>query len=135
MRPGATSIASKRMSRMRASWLRASHASAAAAMRRRWRWVTDQAAIVQVRARLDLDEDQQAAAAGDDVDLAHRAAPAPRQDAKALGDEKGGRPAFRRNAGAERDLALGTGSFTRSWTRRLQRSGARSVIGHGRARG
>src|SRR5262245_3769622 len=44
MRPGATSMASKRISRMRSSAFRASHASAAAAMRRRWRSVTDHAA-------------------------------------------------------------------------------------------
>src|SRR5262245_11584482 len=44
MRPGATSKASKRISRMRSSAFRASHASAAAAMRRRWRSVTDHAA-------------------------------------------------------------------------------------------
>ena len=103
--------------------------------------------IVEVLARLDLDEDQQRAAAGDDVDLADRAAPAPRQDAKALGDQKSGGAALRRNAGSERNLALRAGSFTRicrrisarvwasSWTQRLQRSGARALIGHGRARG
>src|SRR5215471_14777870 len=44
MRPGATSMASKRISRMRSSAFRASQASAAAAMRRRWRSVTDHAA-------------------------------------------------------------------------------------------
>src|SRR5215470_5084080 len=37
-------MASKRISRMRSSMFRASHASAAAAMRRRWRSVTDHAA-------------------------------------------------------------------------------------------
>src|SRR5262245_38600763 len=37
-------MASKRISRMRSSTFRASHASAAAAMRRRWRSVTDHAA-------------------------------------------------------------------------------------------
>ena len=108
--------------------LRASQASAAAAMRARWRVGDRPGGIVEVLARLDLDEDQQAAPAGDDVDLADRAAPAPRQDAKALGDEKGRRPAFRRNAGAERDLALGP----RRW-RGAERRGARSLIGHGRA--
>src|SRR5262245_49502445 len=44
IRPGATSMASKRISRMRSSAFRASHASAAAAIRRRWRSVTDHAA-------------------------------------------------------------------------------------------
>src|SRR6516165_5203963 len=44
IRPGATSMASKRISRMRSSAYRASHASAAAAMRRRWRSVTAHAA-------------------------------------------------------------------------------------------
>ena len=41
MRPGATSMASKRISRIRSSAYRASQASAAAAMRARWRSVTD----------------------------------------------------------------------------------------------
>src|SRR5215813_14306224 len=44
IRPGATSMASKRISRMRSSPFCASQASAAAAMRRRWRSVTDHAA-------------------------------------------------------------------------------------------
>src|SRR5262245_35480697 len=44
MRPGATSMASKRMSRMRSSGYCASQASAAPAMRMRWLSVTDQAA-------------------------------------------------------------------------------------------
>src|SRR5262245_1782998 len=44
IRPGATSMASKRMSRMRSSGYCASQASAAPAMRARWRSVTDQAA-------------------------------------------------------------------------------------------
>src|SRR6476619_89164 len=75
--------------------------------------------IVEVRARLDLDEDQQVAAAGDDVDLAHRAAPAPRQDAKALDDQECGRSALGRKAGAECDLALGPRAFRRGLMRSL----------------
>src|ERR1700746_2556505 len=50
--------------------------------------------VVQSFARLDLDEHQQAAAASDDVDFADWAPPAPRQDAKAFGDEKRRRPAL-----------------------------------------
>src|ERR1700686_986754 len=62
--------------------------------------------VVEFVPRLHLDEDQQAPAGRDDVDLADRAAPAPRQDAKAFGDEIGGGAAFRRDAEPERDLAL-----------------------------
>src|SRR5262245_16156478 len=80
--------------------------------------------IIQSLVRLGLGEDQEAAAPGDDVDLAQRAAPAPGQDAEALGDEERRRPAFGGNAGAECDLPLEAG--------RLDRSGARPLIAHGR---
>jgi len=51
---------------------------------------------IERAARLDLDEHQHAAAAGDDVDLADRAAEAPGDDAIALGDEISRSAAFRR---------------------------------------
>ena len=64
--------------------------------------MTDFGRVVERRARLDLDEDQQRARrARDDVDLAERALPAPRQDAIALGDQTGGGAALRRKAEAE----------------------------------
>ena len=50
--------------------------------------------VVQLVTRLDLDEYQQRPASCDDIDLADRAAPTPRQDAKAFGDEKRRRPAL-----------------------------------------
>src|SRR5215470_6559505 len=50
--------------------------------------------IVQSIARLHLDEYQQASASRDDIDFSDRALPTPRQDAKALGDEKCRRSAF-----------------------------------------
>ena len=57
---------------------------------------------VEIGARLHLDEDQQLVAARDDVDLAGRAAPAPRQDAEALGDQRARRRGFRRKCRRER---------------------------------
>ena len=51
--------------------------------------------VVKLLARLDLDEHQQRPAPRDDVDLADRTSPAPRDDAKALGDQEGRRPALR----------------------------------------
>src|SRR5262249_62357164 len=62
--------------------------------------------VIERLARLDLDEYQEMPPSGDDVDLAERTAPAPRQDAKALGDEERRRPALGRDAGAKRDHAL-----------------------------
>src|SRR5262249_7802330 len=81
--------------------------------------------IIEVLARLYFDEDQERTPARDDVDLAHAAAPAPRQDAKPLGQEKRRRAALRRDAGAERDLAFG------AWTLHRRRTG--TLIGHRRA--
>src|SRR5262249_56455745 len=81
--------------------------------------------VIERVARLDLDEYEQRAAARDDVDLAERAPPAPRQDAKALGDQERRRATLGRDAGAERDLPLRT--------RALQRAPARPLSGHRRA--
>src|ERR1700722_8505310 len=62
--------------------------------------------ILEFLPRLHLDENQQLPAPRDDVDLADRAAPAPRQDAKAFGYEIRRGAAFRRDPQPERDLAL-----------------------------
>src|SRR5215470_11306379 len=64
--------------------------------------------IVELVARLDLDEHEQAAPPCHDVDLADRAAIAPRQDAEALGNQQRRRPALGRDAEAEGNLALGS---------------------------
>ena len=58
--------------------------------------------VIEVGTRLDLDENEEPASARDDVDFPDWALPSPRQDAKALGDEKCRRPALGRNPGAER---------------------------------
>ena len=81
--------------------------------------------VIERLARFDLDEHQQVPAPRDDVDLAERAAPAPRQDSKALGDEERRRPALGGDAGAKRDRALRT-------RRRHWRGGRAVIIGHGR---
>src|SRR5262249_43138658 len=94
--------------------------------------------VVERRARLDLDEDQEAAAARDDVDLADRAAPAPRNDAEALGDEQHRGPALGRDSGLECDLPLGAGRLLRTLLRRraapadrrLEGRGARAFLSH-----
>ena len=96
MLPGATSMASKRMSRLHVSgWARARLRPP-----RRCALLLARGdglgGVVELAARLHLDEDQHAAAARHDVDLADRAAPAPRQDAIAFGDQKGGGAALRR---------------------------------------
>ena len=57
--------------------------------------------LVECRARLHLDEDQQAAARRDNVDLAARALPAPRQNAVAVRDQPGRGAAFGGYAEAE----------------------------------
>ena len=115
---GATSTTSKRMSRLTSSgWLREP------GLRRR-----DDAAllphdhgfrrIVEPLARLHLDEHQRAAPARHDVDLADRAAPAPRHDAVALGDQVGGGAALGREAEAECDLPLRRAARSDSGVRR-----------------
>src|SRR5580704_13029990 len=63
-------------------------------------------------ARLHLDEDQKPSAARDDVDLADWAAPAPRQDTVALGDQEGRGAAFGRDAEPERHLPLRLGTLS-----------------------
>src|SRR5436309_11241560 len=73
--------------------------------------------VVQLITRLDLDEYQQGSASRYDIDFTDRAAPTPRQDAKAFGDEKRRRSAFGGNTRPKRDLTL--------WTRGLDR-GCRS---------
>ena len=75
-------------------------------MRCCWRGSSDFGGVVERVARLHLDEHQHAAAARDDVDLADRAAEAPRDDAIALGDEIGRGAAFRREPDEMRRDAL-----------------------------
>src|SRR5258708_9768394 len=86
--------------------------------------------LLEIVPRVLLDENQEMPAARDDVDLADRAAPAPRQDAESLGDEIGGGAAFSRNSQAKRDLAL------RLRDAAAHRTAAGSIIGsiiaHGR---
>ncbi len=77
-----------------------------AMIRRCWRGMTASAASSSLLARLHLDEHQRVAPPRHDVDLAHRAAPAPPHDAIALGDQVGGGAAFRRQAERERDLPV-----------------------------
>ena len=98
-------------------------------MRARCRSVTDQAASSSCSRAFTSTNTSRRAAAGDDVDLADRALPAPRQDAKALGDQQHRRPAFGRQAGAERDLTL------RPRAAAEHRAGARALIGHRRGLG
>jgi len=52
-----------------------------------------------------------------DVDLANRAAVAPRQDAEALGDQECGRAALGRDADPEGNLTLGAWSGAASVSR------------------
>ena len=80
--------------------------------------------IIEGLPRLDLDKHQEAAASRHDVDLAERAFPAARQDAKALGDEIGRCPTLGRDAGAEGDdpvfiPAFGLAGWERSRARRF----------------
>src|SRR5262249_4342738 len=84
--------------------------------------------IIERLTRLDLDEHQEMPPPRDDVDLAERTAPAPRQDAKAFGDEKRRCSALGRNAGAKRDHAL----RARRWHRRRAWGAWSVIIGHGR---
>ena len=84
----------------------ASQAPAAAAMRAAAAVSHRLGGVVERVARLHLDEHQHAAAPRHDVDLADRAAEAPRHDAIALGDQVGGGAAFRRQADAEGRDAL-----------------------------
>jgi hypothetical protein len=62
--------------------------------------------VIETAPRLDLDEHEHPAAAGDEVDLADRAAPAARHDAVALHDQQHRRPGLRREPQAERGAAL-----------------------------
>ena len=148
--PGATSIASKRMSRMRASGLCASHTSAAAAMRWRWRGVTDQAASSRFSRALTSTKinsvRRRAMMSISPTGLRQRRARmrkplAIRKAAARLSAEMPVRNAtWRSGCGLHAQLQarlirIWRGSGRRSWTQRLQRSGARPLIGHGRARG
>ena len=107
---GATSTTSKRMSQSASSGWLASQASAAAMMRRCWRTITASAASSSRSRAFTSTKIERAAPPRHDVDLADRAAPAPRHDAMALGDQIGGGAAFRREAERERDLALRRGA-------------------------
>ncbi len=108
-RPGATSTASNRMSLSPSSGCAASQArpppqrsgaaGAAAAIRLPHRGCSRALTSTNTRS---------CAAARHDIDLADRAAKAPRHDAIALGDQERGGAAFRRKAGAERGDALGS---------------------------
>ena len=84
--------------------------------------------IVQGGARLHFDEDQEVAPSCHDIDLARGAAPAPRQDAKALSDQESGGAALGRDVDPERDL-----SFRRR-NMRLRRGGPPFRL-HGGPRG
>src|SRR5207248_3284892 len=77
--------------------------------------------IIEMLARLDLDEDEEMPAACDDIDLADRALPAARQDAKTFGDEKCRRPALGREPQPKSDLPLWARAFRcpRPKTRRI----------------
>ena len=94
IRHGATSTASNRISRMRSSGWRASQACAAANNAPALTVGDRPGRFIAILPRLDLDEDEQAPAPCDDIDLADRALPAARQDAKALDDEQKRRPAL-----------------------------------------
>jgi len=69
--------------------------------------------ILKSRARVYFHDDQKMAPARDDADFANRAAPATREDAKSLSNQKGGSPAFRRNAEVESGLTFRTWSVPR----------------------
>ena len=65
--------------------------------------------LVEIVARLHFDEEQEMPASRDDVDLADRTLPAPRQDFEAFRDQQRGRAAFGGNAGLEGDLPFRVG--------------------------
>ena len=95
---GATSTASKRMSLSPSSGCAASQAPAALAIAALLARQHRLGRLVERGARLHLDEHQHAAPPRHDVDLADRAAKAPRHDAIAFGDQIGGGAALRREA-------------------------------------
>jgi hypothetical protein len=62
--------------------------------------------VVEPRTRLNLDKHQHVSAPLDDIDVANRAAQAPRNDTIPLGNEISGRAAFRRQSKPKRNLTL-----------------------------
>ena len=115
-RPGATRMASKRMSRMLSIGIVRQPGFGGADNARALAFRDRPRGVVKTLARLDLDEHEQMTPPGNDVDLAEPAPEAARENAEALRDQKGRRPAFGREAEPEGDLPLGV-------RRALQRGG------------
>src|SRR5512143_2882751 len=105
--PGATRIASKRISRDRFVRICRKPYFCCRSNPPTLPFIDRFGGFVESPPLFHFGEYKQLAPPRNDVDLAERTAPTPCQNAKSLCDEKGGRPAFSRDAETKRGLPLG----------------------------